>query len=152
MTDPVPSNTLFTIIQPPSIGDLHFNLGRDTPFLTLHADGRITIGQGVTAAGAAKEFLSALELAFPQWVASLRAAPEPKPAHEREPPHCSTCACGLAPEPCLECEKRKHANDRINYETTDDGFRICRGYHHRSADCEWEYYVRRSTLPPGAGQ
>jgi hypothetical protein len=22
-----------------------------------------------------------------------------KPAHEREPPHCSTCGCGLAPEP-----------------------------------------------------
>ena len=22
-----------------------------------------------------------------------------RPAHEREPPHCSTCACGLAPEP-----------------------------------------------------
>lgn len=22
-----------------------------------------------------------------------------KPAHERESPHCSTCACGLAPEP-----------------------------------------------------
>lgn len=27
------------------------------------------------------------------------AAPESKPAHEREPPHCSTCACGLAIEP-----------------------------------------------------
>lgn len=57
-----------------------------------------------------------------------------------------------APEPCPECEKRKHANDRINYETTEDGFRICRGYHHRSADCEWEYYVRRSSQPPGEGQ
>src|SRR5687768_6579024 len=22
-----------------------------------------------------------------------------RPAHEREPPHCSTCGCGLAPEP-----------------------------------------------------
>jgi hypothetical protein len=28
-----------------------------------------------------------------------RAVPEPKPPHEREPPHCSTCGCGLAPEP-----------------------------------------------------
>jgi hypothetical protein len=59
---------------------------------------------------------------------------------------------GATPEPCQECEKRKHANDRINYETTEDGFRICRGYHHRSADCEWEYYVRRPAQPPGEGQ
>ena len=25
-----------------------------------------------------------------------------KPAHEREPPHCSSCGCGLAPEPAAE--------------------------------------------------
>lgn len=28
--------------------------------------------------------------------------PVQKPAHLREPPHCSTCACGLAPEPARE--------------------------------------------------
>lgn len=27
------------------------------------------------------------------------AAEPPKPAHEREPPHCSTCSCGMATEP-----------------------------------------------------
>lgn len=60
-------------------------------------------------------------------------------------------ALSTSHEPCPECEKRKHANDRVNYETTEDGFRICRGYHHRSADCEWEYYVRRPSQPPSQG-
>lgn len=40
-------------------------------------------------------------------LAGYRCAPcaerlAPKPAHEREPPHCSTCGCGLAPEPAGE--------------------------------------------------
>lgn len=33
---------------------------------------------------------------------SMRLEPGAKPAHEREPPHCSTCGCGLAPEPAAD--------------------------------------------------
>jgi hypothetical protein len=29
-----------------------------------------------------------------------------KPPHEREGPHCSTCSCGLAPEPCAHLPKQ----------------------------------------------
>lgn len=39
---------------------------------------------------------------------------------------------------------------RWNCETTDDGFRICRGLHEKAHDCEWEYYVpRRAPEPDG---
>ena len=34
-----------------------------------------------------------------------------------------------------------HKNDRWNVETTEGGFRICRGYHERGAGCEWEHFV-----------
>lgn len=57
-------------------------------------------------------------------------------------------AMRAAHEPCPECEKRRHANDRVNYETTEDGFRICRGYHERYEGCEWEYFVPRAAQPP----
>lgn len=52
------------------------------------------------------------------------------PAHEREPPHCSTCACGLAPEPRV-CECVPLAPRPYNF-CQDCGGRI--------------------TPPPGAGR
>lgn len=37
---------------------------------------------------------------------------------------------------------------RWNFEETEDGFRVCRGDHHRSQDCEWEYFVPRPAVQP----
>lgn len=35
---------------------------------------------------------------------------------------------------------------RYNVEKTDDGYRFCRGDHHRSQDCEWEYCVPKAHI------
>lgn len=56
--------------------------------------------------------------------------------------------CSFPPCACVEraivaalavMPKQNHSR-RWNVEQTDSGFRICRGDHHRSQDCEWEYY------------
>ncbi len=38
-----------------------------------------------------------------------------------------------------------HKNDRWNVETTQDGFRICYGYHEKSEGCQWKHFVPRAT-------
>jgi len=47
------------------------------PFLTLHNDGRITVGEHVTGDEAAMRFLDALRFNFPGWIEGLRATLEP---------------------------------------------------------------------------
>lgn len=46
-----------------------------------------------------------------------------RPAHEREPPHCSTCACGLAPEPAREYPDPVTAFEKLA-EALPDGFQF----------------------------
>lgn len=41
---------------------------------------------------------------------------------------------------------------RCNLEDCSDGIRLCRGNHHRSADCEWEYYVPLAAPIPTPSQ
>lgn len=48
-----------------------------------------------------------------------------------------------------ELEAALHKNNRWNVETTNEGFRICRGDHESSAGCEWEYYVPESASETG---
>lgn len=37
--------------------------------------------------------------------------------------------------------RERHKNDRWNVQTTDCGFRICRGYHELFDECTWEHYI-----------
>lgn len=39
-----------------------------------------------------------------------------RPAHEREPPHCSTCGCGLAQPPGDDGPRPLWLNDRCHHE------------------------------------
>lgn len=66
-------------------------------------------------------------------LAALRTAPDPKPPHLREPPHCSTCECWKAdmqpaPEPADEAaakiERLKRENAQFRGEILSVGIRL----------------------------
>jgi hypothetical protein len=70
-------------------------------------------------------------------------------------PHCGETVgyftqshCKALAEQIRELESALHKNDRWNVETTNEGFRICRGDHEKTAGCEWEYYVPESGEKP----
>lgn len=62
----------------------------------------------------------------------------------------SGCQCAEAADEIEQLRGLLHKNDRWNVETTEDGFRICRGHHDRAVGCQWEYFVPRSAHEPPA--
>jgi len=58
--------------------DLRFEFVCDSviePWLTMHADGRLTVSEKITADEAAQRFLEMLRINFPAWLQQRRAAP-----------------------------------------------------------------------------
>lgn len=62
------------------------------------------------------------------------------PAHEREPPHCSSCSCGMTPEPDA---LRQYVHEQLGHLAGDDN---------RPAEALIRLAAERATQPPGDGQ
>lgn len=65
---------VFTTWKEPDQHALEFRDPQMQPFLTLHPDGRITIGEHLSADEATQQFLNALRVHYPRWLEEQRGA------------------------------------------------------------------------------